>query len=180
METLLAGMTPAMSDNQRDTFYGRGWLLSHYLLMDRKRAGQLDKFILGLAGGLTEIDAAHQAFGDLSRLDRELDIYGHTQSVDVQGSASAFGVGQIAVTRLSEGAARMMPVLARVKYGFEGEDAEALADEARAIEKSVSRRRVGRNRACRGRAGREARRCRRKRPPSERSRSNPRAPPRSC
>lgn len=136
VETLLAGITPAMSDNQRDIFYGRGWLLSHYLLMDRKRAGQLDKFILGLAGGLTEIDAAHQAFGDLSRLDRELDIYSHTQLTMFKVPASAFGVGQIAVTRLSEGAARMMPVLARVKYGFEGEVAEALANEARAIEKS--------------------------------------------
>ena len=136
VERLLGGLKPAMSDSERDTFYGRGWLLSHYLLMDRKRSGQLDKFIMGLAGGLSEIAAAEQAFGDLSKLDKELDVYSHTQLLMFKVPASISNVGQIAVTPLSDGAAKMVPVLAKVKYGFEGTEAEALAAEARAIEKS--------------------------------------------
>src|SRR6185369_2036376 len=51
VESLLAGMQPKMTNEQLDVFYGRGWLLSHYLLMEARRQGQLSRYITALSKG---------------------------------------------------------------------------------------------------------------------------------
>lgn len=64
-----------LSPLQRDQIYGRGWLLTHYLIFGRGRGGQLDAYLSALNAGMPPLDAAKKGFGDLRLLDRELDAY---------------------------------------------------------------------------------------------------------
>lgn len=60
---------------QTDQIYGRGWLLTHYLVFGGTRRGQLAAYLAALNAGVPPLDAARKAFGDLKLLDRELDAY---------------------------------------------------------------------------------------------------------
>ena len=52
--------------------YTIGWLLNHYLSFSGERQGQLTKYLHLINSGVSEADAARQAFGDLGQLDRDL------------------------------------------------------------------------------------------------------------
>lgn len=60
---------------QTEQLYGRGWLLTHYLIFGGKRRGQLLPYLNALNAGAPPLEAATRAFGDLKQLDRELDDY---------------------------------------------------------------------------------------------------------
>jgi tetratricopeptide (TPR) repeat protein len=63
-----AGSTPA--------FYAQSAILTHYLLLGaEKRRGQVQQFLKLLEAGVDEPEARTQAFGDLRRLDSEVDGY---------------------------------------------------------------------------------------------------------
>lgn len=133
VEGIFGGMKPSMTAEQREVFYGRSWLLTHYLLTGGKRNGQLVKYVRLLAGGTSSLDAARQAFGDLTQLDHELDAYQRGQLVQFKIAASNIPVGGIEVTPLSVGAAQVILTRAKVKYALK-QPMDALAAEARAVE----------------------------------------------
>lgn len=74
-EKLLTSSVSDFSSDQLDSFYGRSWLLVHYLNFTPTRVGQLSKYLKAINQGATGIDAARTAFGDLGQLDKELKIY---------------------------------------------------------------------------------------------------------
>ena len=130
--SLFAGMKPDMAKEEREVFYGRAWLLTHYLFNGGKRDGQLSKYVRLLAGGASSLDAAHQAFGDLAQLDKELDHYQRGQMVQFKIDAGKIRVQSIDVAPLSEGAAQVILARAKIKYELR-QPAEALAAEARSV-----------------------------------------------
>ena len=134
LEMLFGGLGQKLTNQQRDVFYGRGWLLTHYLLMDPSRRGQLDNFIDALAKGTSQTDAARRTFGDLSQLDKELDAYRRKALLQFKIDPAKIRLGAIDVAPLSPGAAQVIPVRARLKNGVPHEQAEALAAEVRVLE----------------------------------------------
>lgn len=72
---LLIAQPVKMTQAQRESIYGRGWLLTHFLRFDAPRAGQMDKFLANLTNGQPTSVAATNAFGDLKQLDRDLNAY---------------------------------------------------------------------------------------------------------
>jgi tetratricopeptide (TPR) repeat protein len=64
-----------MTLQQRDQLYGRGWLLTHYLIFDAQRQGSFRRYITLLNGGMPPLKAAVEAFGDLKELNRALRKY---------------------------------------------------------------------------------------------------------
>jgi hypothetical protein len=58
-----------------DSFYGKSWLLYHYLIFSEARRGQLARYFQGLTAGKSSRDAALSAFGDFKKLERELSGY---------------------------------------------------------------------------------------------------------
>lgn len=56
-------------------FYGRAWLLTHYLEFSAERRGQLAKYLDLINNGSPQKEAAVAAFGDLKVLDHEVDRY---------------------------------------------------------------------------------------------------------
>ena len=86
-----------------DEFYGRSWLLYHYLQLSGKRLGQLLKYRNALANGSSEMDAATSAFGDLKALDKELKAYlnqSKISSLSIPGDR--LKVGAITVRKMRE------------------------------------------------------------------------------
>lgn len=131
---LLAGIPENMPSQQRDAFYGRGWLLTHYLLLGAPaRAGQLSAYVAALSAGETQITAAQKAFGDLRKLDRDLDAYRNKGLTSFKITTDKLRTGVINVTPLTPGASQVILLRSKIKYK-EGQPAEALAAQVRTIE----------------------------------------------
>jgi tetratricopeptide (TPR) repeat protein len=117
-----------------DAFYGRSWLLFHYLRFSKERKGQSAEYFKRMRAGAIEIDAAISAFGDLKKLDRELDKYQtNTRWSYNLIPASDVKPGPIVITPLSEGASAMMPVRIQSKRGVDPDEAKTLLVTARSV-----------------------------------------------
>lgn len=116
-----------------DQFYGRSWLLYHFMTFDESRQGQMAEFQRLMANGSTDIEAAREAFGDLDDLDTELDRYASQRRISAVGLPSRLlKTSPVTVRRLPEGEAKMMPILMESRTGVdEDQAAEILADARR-------------------------------------------------
>lgn len=123
-----------LSKTQRESLYGRGWLLSHYLAFEPARAGQLSRYLGNLEAGQDNIRAATGAFGDLQQLDRELEKYLVRRKLGaLTVSGSTLAIGPISITPLSTGASEAMEWKMISKRGVERHNAKQVADSLRAI-----------------------------------------------
>jgi Flp pilus assembly protein TadD len=133
---MLAGNYSKLSDQQEESLYGRGWLLVHYLTFNQARTGQLDRYIDQISKGVTPLDAARAVFGDLKKLNSELDGYlQRGKMAFLKIPPSQFHAANITVRPLSEGAARVIMLRAQSKRGVDDKTAEPLAAQIRAVEK---------------------------------------------
>ncbi|MGZ2410911.1 hypothetical protein ACUXST_000308 [Sphingomonas sp. F9_3S_D5_B_2] len=135
IETMLAGNYAKITPDQHESVYGRGWLLIHYLTFEKARSGQLDRYVSLLAKGTPALDAARLAFGDLRKLDRELDSYLNRKTMTYLRLAGAkFQAGKIDVSPLTEGAAKVIMLRIQSKRGVDKTTAEPLAIQVRMVE----------------------------------------------
>jgi tetratricopeptide (TPR) repeat protein len=117
-----------------DAFYGRSWLLYHYLTFSEVRKGQMEQYWAELARGGGAIEAAEKAFGDLDKLEREMDQYVKARRMyNYAIAGDKLAVGTITVRPLSAGQAEMLPVITTSKRGVNSEQATALLAKARVI-----------------------------------------------
>lgn len=117
-----------------DEFYGRSWGLYHYLLISKKRPGQLVKYMVALANGGTELDAARQAFGDLKILEKELDAYlRQSRLTYLPIAGDKISVGPITTRKMGAAEAAIMPVILQSKRGVNDETAKPVLASAQAI-----------------------------------------------
>ena len=135
LETLLSGDYDKISGEERESIYGRGWLLAHYLTFEPTRKGQLEAYLTAMARGTDPLAAARQSFGDLSKLQKDLEAYLRRSSLPyLKIPASALHVSPVSVTALSAGASAVVPLLADVKNGVSKDQAEGLARKVQALE----------------------------------------------
>ena len=115
-------------------FYGQSWVLFHYLVMDPERGGQWHKYVKLLGEGRPALEAAEAAFGDLDKLDKDMDRYARRGTLTARVvAASALTIGPIAVRKLRPGEAEMMPTMIESNVGVSREEALELVPEARKI-----------------------------------------------
>jgi tetratricopeptide (TPR) repeat protein len=130
---LLSLRLPIRDSATYSAIYGRGWVLSHYLNFEPSRQGQLDAYLRKLHEGRTEAEAA-TAFGDLGRLDRELERYMvQRRFAYAVIPANLVAPGPIEVRELGAGEDAIMSVRMRSKRGVNAEQAQGLVSEARRI-----------------------------------------------
>lgn len=119
--------------------YARGWLLTHYLTFEPKRRGQLDRYVAAIQEGTPALDAAREAFGNLTKLDNELASYMRSMHFPVlEIPATKIPIGHVDVVALSPGHDAMMSVVLRSARGVDQRSAIAVAAEARRIAASYS------------------------------------------
>lgn len=132
-------LDPAIYEKERrkgyDSFYGKSWLLYHYLTFSKERSGQLGTYILNLYNGMAPLAAGENAFGDLDALERELGTYLRSRRMltFVLTPAQLSTGSPIQLRKLPPGEAAMMPVQIRSQRGVDAEEAATLLQEARAI-----------------------------------------------
>jgi tetratricopeptide (TPR) repeat protein len=123
-----------LTPEQRESIYGRGWLLTHYLTRETKRAGQFDRYIGAIASGSTAIAAARASFGDLAQLDKELNAYlRRNEIVGSKIGADRIHPAPIEVLPLTEAGAAVVLLRGRIKYGLKDAEARQALDQVRAI-----------------------------------------------
>lgn len=120
-----------LSDDEMDAFYGRSWLLTHYLRIGaQKRSTQLGTYLAALKAGKPSIEAARAAFGDLKQLDGELEVYKkrHLPISTIPGDRLA--IGPVTVRKLPPGAAATMEVRIRSKVAMSPETVAGIHADA--------------------------------------------------
>jgi tetratricopeptide (TPR) repeat protein len=129
---LLTSSDRRMSQDEMPDMYARGWLLLDYLIMNKGRAGQLGRYISLLQRGTPSIDAGRQAFGDLGKLDSEIDAYYRADKYTVgRVPASQYPVGPIKTRTLRPCEARIMGTRIRSAVGVSEKTAPGVATAAR-------------------------------------------------
>lgn len=134
IEKLVGDSYTSLTDYSRETLYGRGWLLTHYLTFERGREGQLDRYVQLIQQGQPPIDAARAAFGDLKQLGRDLDDYMKRKRLtQITVPASMLNVGTVTIRPLRPGEAAVMTTRIRSERGVSKRSAPAVAADARKI-----------------------------------------------
>lgn len=117
-----------------DNFYGRSWLLYHYLFFSTERRGQLDEYLGRLQQGEAELAAATASFGALETLNNELLKYMRRRSLRyIEVPAQSLKIAPVTVRKLSAGEAAMMPVIIRSNAGVNRQEANEILPEARDV-----------------------------------------------
>lgn len=117
-----------------DSFYGRSWLLYHYLTFSKERQGQLRAYLDQIDKGIEPLDAAQKSFGDFKKLDDDLDTYFNKKALMTLRIVPAdLKIGPVAIREVSAGEAAIMPIRIRSRRGVDREQALALLPEARKI-----------------------------------------------
>lgn len=121
--------------NARTAFYGKSWLLYHYLTFSEERGTQIAQYKINLYNGMTSLAAGEAAFGDLDKLESELAAYlrgGRFMMVPLSADKLSSG-SPITVRKLSAGEAAVMPLVIRSQRGVGREEALEILPEVRAI-----------------------------------------------
>lgn len=135
VEQLLTSDSRKIPNNQLVERYIRGWALCHYLLIGGKRNGQFAAYIDKINAGVAPLDAGKQVFGDLKKLNAELETYirqAKIPGVTFVPDSVKNGV-KMDVRNLSEGEAKMMPVRLRSAVGVNAETAPKVAAQGAKI-----------------------------------------------
>lgn len=111
--------------------YARGWLLAHYLILGDKREGQFDTYMRLVNQGVPSLKAGEQAFGDLNRLDDELDRYRAGKFRYLPLSAAMLTPAPVTLRALDPAEAAAMPVYTRLIAGSRRNRAEIVGDAAK-------------------------------------------------
>ncbi|MEL6738935.1 MAG: hypothetical protein AAFO28_08420, partial [Pseudomonadota bacterium] len=133
-DLLRQGTFDAKGKRSSPGFYGRSWLLYHYLFFNSERRGQIDNYVRAILSGQSSIDAGETAFGDLGKLDSELMSYKRRRSFNLlEVPSKLVSVGEISLRRLSEGEGKVMPLRMRSQRGVTRDQAEELVLDVRKV-----------------------------------------------
>lgn len=131
IEKLLIADSLKLNDEQRDGLYGRGWLLTHYLIYGgESRKGQLGGYMQAINEGKSPKEAA-AVFGDLRKLDKELERYKMGKFPRLRILAKGLPIGEIAMRKLTPGEAATMNARIRTKNGVTAKTAPGVFEAAR-------------------------------------------------
>jgi tetratricopeptide (TPR) repeat protein len=133
-ELLDSKLYSAHKSKAYDNFYGRSWVLFHYLFTDNDRRKLLVDYLNRMNRGEAELAAATAAFGDLEALDRALDAYlRQRRMVYFKVPADWLNVGQITVRRMRDAEAASMPIRIRSKRAVDEKTAAEVVVDAREV-----------------------------------------------
>lgn len=118
-----------------DQLYAKGWLTLHYLLFSGKRPGQFTQFTEALRRGVPQMQAAKDVFGDLGKLESELEFYRRRSNLPaVRISAEALKADtQATIRKLGPDEAEIMPLRLRSMVGVDAEAAQDVWAKAQPI-----------------------------------------------
>lgn len=134
LSQMVGGTYGGLNSQKFENFYSRGWLLTNYLLGEPKRANQLNNYLGLIAKGAKPIDAATTAFGDLGRLQNDLDRYANSNSLyGFKVGADLIRIRPVTIRPLTAGEAAALDVRIHSKRGVDPKTAPVVAAEAEKV-----------------------------------------------
>ncbi|MGK6322689.1 hypothetical protein ACMGDM_06345 [Sphingomonas sp. DT-51] len=130
-ELLAPSPSRHMTSQQMQTFYGRAWLLMHYLTLGKKDHSTFSAYLEALEHG-TAADAA-KLLGNPRQLDDALNRYARTRLPMFGMRVTDLPIGAVTVRALTPAGSAIMPVRQRSRRGVDARAAGGVADEAREI-----------------------------------------------
>lgn len=122
-----------MTDRQTESLYGRGWLLTHYLVFDPERRKQLTRYFTLFNQGKPSIEAATEAFGDLKALDSQLERYlGRSTLPAIKVDPADLGTPKVDIRPLTPGEAALIALRMESTRGVDAKSAPPLYAKASA------------------------------------------------
>jgi tetratricopeptide (TPR) repeat protein len=128
-------LNPPKDKDEEGEKYSRGWALVHYLWMSGKRPGQYVEFIKQLNETVDPVASGKKVFGDLGKLDSELDVYlrAHSFNLSKFGPDKIGALPQVSIHSLSQGEAAILTYRIASAVGVDEKTAEPLAARARPV-----------------------------------------------
>ena len=124
----------ARKSKEYDAYYGKSWLLYHYLVNNPERKGQMKTYLTELVKGKSLRDAALTAFGDFKKLEKDLDRYMLSRNMMLlRLPAEWIVIDPITVTKLDAAEAAILPLVIRSQRGVDEKLATPLLAEVRAV-----------------------------------------------
>ncbi len=134
IEEMVGATAQKMSSEEREQIYGRGWLLVHMLVFDQSREGQLGAYAANIQKGMTALDSAKAAFGDLKLLDRDLRRYLSARKfAGFSVPKAAFSESEVAIRELSAAEDAILPTVMQSEYGVDATLARRVLEGARKV-----------------------------------------------
>lgn len=127
----LMGAMPTDRVDRVDAFYGRSWLLTHYLTFEPSRTGQLSAYLANLNKGMKSLEAAKTVFGDLRALEEDLERYMRKPMPYRKIGAALVPIPEVRVRDLTPAEEAVMQVRIRSSRGVTKELAKKTAASAR-------------------------------------------------
>ncbi|WP_375286977.1 hypothetical protein [Sphingomonas sp.] len=128
------GSRRKLSPEQMDVLYGRGWLMTHWIMFDEARRAKFKRYLDLLNSGTPSLKAATEAFGDLKELDRTLNRYVRQSRIPgMVLDLSMVPEPVVQVAALSPGAEAMIPFRLVSTRGVNRETAASLYRKAAAV-----------------------------------------------
>lgn len=112
-------------------YYSIGWLLTHYLTFSPGRAGQLKKYLTAVNQGTPSADAARQVFGDLDKLDDEVQRYKRSRLMGYEVKPAGYVAPQVKLRALGDAERAIIATRIISKRGVDKKSAPRVASEAR-------------------------------------------------
>ena len=107
--------------------YSLGWLLTHYMTFGKSRPGQLQNYLKLLDEGKPGLAAAEQAFGDLNKLNAELQKYKSSNLPAAEVIPAGYTKPVVTVRMLTPTEERFMPQRIKVARGISRSEARGMA-----------------------------------------------------
>lgn len=131
VDQLLTLTERKLSTDKREAIYGRGWLLTHYLMSDPVRQNELTAYIAALNRGET-LEQAALALGDTKELGKALDKYLRSSRLTAKRiPASALTTGPVSLRKLTPGEVATIAVRVQSRAGVDAEEAKQVVLDAR-------------------------------------------------
>lgn len=130
LDQLLMPTERKLSRDQREAIYGRGWLLTHYLMADPARQKLLLAYMNAINRGEPPAKAV-EALGDLKTLGEALEKYKLGAIPAYRLPAGQLTAGAVALRKLTPGEVATMAVRIESKAGVDTEEAKTVLAAAR-------------------------------------------------
>ena len=117
---------------ETQVFYGRAWLLTHYMLLNAERRPLLSAYLTALDKG-KDVKSAAPLLGDPRQLDRALNAYARQRLPLLGLKIADLPIAPVTVRALTPGEEAIMPVVLRSTRGVSAKTAPGVAVAARKI-----------------------------------------------
>lgn len=126
--TKLLDHSKKLSGTETYQSYSFGWMLAHYLNFNKERQGQLRDYLKALNAGEDSLTAATRVFGDLDKLQKELQKYKDGPFPGYEIIPAIYVAPVVAMRRLTPGEEAVIKAHIRSERGVSKSQARSVAN----------------------------------------------------